>query len=186
MKFATVKRWLIGWFGAMCLLGCNAWAATITFTATDLPDAVPGQDLWHYQYTVNGIFVAFGGFEVLFDAGRYSLLQDPAPAVNGDWSVVITQPDAGLGTSGLYTATALTGAPSLANTFALDFVWLGSGNPGSQPFDVFDDSFALIAQGSTTARGGSTPVPEPTSIALVAAGLLLLRRVRKPVLALMK
>lgn len=164
------------WLCVLCLFGGNAWATTITFTAVDLVNTTPGQDLWQYRYTVNGSFVAFGGFNLLFDAGLYTLLQDPAPAVNADWTVVVTQPDAGLGTSGLYTATALTGSPSLADAFTLDFVWLGTGKPGSQPFEVFDDSFSVIEVGRTTVPRGGTPVPAPTTLVLLASGLMLLRR----------
>jgi hypothetical protein len=167
------------WIWGICLFGGSAQATTINYTAVDLANTLPGQDLWQYRYTVNGSFVAFGGFDVFFDASLYTLLQDPAPAVNSDWSVVITPPDAGLGTSGLYTATALSGTPSLANAFTLNFVWLGAGRPDSQTFDVFDDNFLTVEQGSTTLPRENTPVPEPTSLLLVACGLLLLRFLRK-------
>jgi hypothetical protein len=167
------------WMCGICLFGGTTQAATITYTATDLVDNLPGQDVWQYRYTANGSFVAFGGFDVFFDASLYSLLQDPAPAVNNDWSINITQPIPALPAAGIYTATAFSSTPSLANEFTLNFVWLGAGRPGSQSFDVFDDTFLIIDQGSTSLPRGNTPVPEPASLFLIASSLLLLRLVRK-------
>jgi hypothetical protein len=170
-----IAKW---WLCVLCLFGGNAWATAITFTAVDVADTVPGQDLWQYRYTVNGSFAAFDGFNLEFDAGLYTLLQDPAPAPNGDWSVLIS-PDFGLGVSRIYAATALTPSPSLTDQFTLDFVWLGTGAPGSQPFEVFDGNFNIVEVGRTNVPRGDTPVPAPATLVLVASGLMLLRRTRK-------
>ncbi len=38
----------------LCTLSPPARAATILFTATDVADTAPGQDLWEYRYTLDG------------------------------------------------------------------------------------------------------------------------------------
>src|SRR5262245_41339975 len=59
-------------------------AVAITFRSIDLVDLVAGQDLWRYEYSVSGSFVAFGGFNVLFSPNLYSNLENPPPPVNSD------------------------------------------------------------------------------------------------------
>jgi hypothetical protein len=159
--------------GAACFFAVGfSSAATIAFTPVDLVDTTPGQDLWQYRYAVSGAFVPGGGFNVLFAPILYSALPNPPPSVNADWLISVTQPDLVLPADGLYTATALVATPSLANPFVLDFVWLGSGTPGAQPFEVFDDTFAVTQTGVSTA---ASPVAVSASGTLsLAAGALLL------------
>src|SRR5262245_14364951 len=91
-------------------------AVTITFEATDLPDVVVGEDLCGSAYTVTGSFAAFEGFNLLFRPDLYGQLQDPPPAPNADWSVLILdQPNPVLPADGIYRALALMGNPSLAD-----------------------------------------------------------------------
>lgn len=164
-----MKSWIAGLgLCAALLFSGGAGATTITYTAVDLPDGSTG-DLWQYRYTVAGGFSAFAGFEVLFDAGLYEQLEDPATSPNSDWIVTIIQPDPDpvLGTSGLYSATALADGASLGDEFVLSFIWLGSDKPGAQPFNVFDANFVTVESGRTTAAGG-TALPEPSSILLLA------------------
>ena len=165
--------------GALLMAGVagSAYSTTITYTAVDLADTTVGQDLWQYRYKVSGSFVQFGGFYVIFGFGPYTLLEDPAPAVNADWSIVTMQPNPGLTTDGLYSATALTGSPSLADEFVLNFVWLGAGAPGSQPFEVFDDSFSVTETGQSSV---AAPIgaPIPGTLFLFGVGLVLLGVVR--------
>jgi hypothetical protein len=138
-------------------LGWGAWgdragAATIIFTATDLVDSMPGQDLWEYSYRVSDLALAANqGFAIRFDQTLYLDLQSPPPWVNGAWNVMTLQPDLGLNADGLYDALALQGNPSLANSFSINFVWLGSGTPGAQPYEIYDTDFATLARGETVA-----------------------------------
>src|SRR5262245_57145916 len=116
---------------ALLLLGLllnplRAEAATIQFTAVDLPDAIQDQDLWQYAYRVSGYnFAANFGFSVFFGPTLYTALQDPPPPVNGDWGLLTLQPDSGLSADGLYDALALVDGASTASLFTLQFVWLG-------------------------------------------------------------
>ena len=69
---------------------------------------------------------------------------------------------------------ALVNASFLGTPFTIDFVWLGTGTPGPQPFTVYDTNFSTIAQGQTVA-------PEPSSAALLfaASGWLAWRKRRR-------
>lgn len=148
------------------LLGSSASATTIAYTATDLPDAVPGEDLWEYAYTVSGrTFAAGEGFSVFFDYTQYTLLESPPPAVSADWDIISLQPDVLLPDDGFYDALALVSAPSLTTAFTVSFVWLGTGTPGAQPFDIYNPAFQTIESGVT--------VPEPGTGLLLAAGLFM-------------
>ena len=152
-------------------------AATVIFTATDLADTTPGQDLWEYSYRVSGVtFTANQGFTIFFDRTLFSQLQNPPSFVNADFDLLVVQPDLALMSNGFYDALALRNAPSLADPFKERFVWLGPGTPGSQPFTVYNTDFSTISQGQTIG------VPEPSSLALLfAAANLLARRARKVV-----
>jgi hypothetical protein len=177
---SDMKSWIAGLgLCAAFLLSGGAWA-TISYTAVDLTDDPTGGDLWQYRYTVTGSFLTFAGFEIEFDGGLYDQLEDPATSPNSDWLVTITQPDPGLGTSGFYSATAQVDGPSLADEFALSFIWLGKEKPGAQPFNVFDANFVTVESGLTTA------VPEPSSLVLLllaAVALAMFAAVRGPLRA---
>ena len=150
-----------------------AHAVTVQYETIDLADVVSGEDLWQYRYQVSGTFETFGGFNLLFEPGSYSQLEEPPPVVNADWAVTVTQPAPGLPADGLYTATALSAPPDLSSTFVLNVVWLGGGSPGAQPFDVFNSTFDVIETGVTTV------VPLPAAGWLLGAGLILIARRRR-------
>lgn len=151
------------------LTSASASAVTITFTASDLSDVNPAEDLWEYTYTVAGFtFDAGYGFSIFFDHTLYSMLQSPPPAANSDWDVITLQPDSNLPAEGLYDALSLTNDASLTDPFRVSFVWLGGGAPGIQPFLIYDPGFATIDNGMT--------VPEPSACYLILVGLLAIAR----------
>lgn len=160
-----------------------AQAAVINFVATNLDNTTPGEDLWEYSYIVSeNTFLADTGFTIFFDGNLYGTL-DPSPlAPNLDWDVISWLPDPNIPGSGAYDAYALSDGASLADPFTISFVWLGAGTPGAQPFELYSaldpDAFLEILESGTTVPTQTAPVPEPTTILLLSAGLVGLIRMR--------
>jgi PEP-CTERM motif len=158
-------------------------AATISATATDLVDLVPGQDLWRYSYDLSGNSLnAFEAFDIYFDQTRYGTLSNAATS-NAGWNLLVFQPDLGIPAPGEFIVQALVGGASTVGPFTIDFIFLGSGRPGSQPFDLL----AFDAQGNFVQNLGSgqtrlpadATVPEPSTIFLLASGLAAVRTARE-------
>jgi len=160
-----------------------ARAATIEFVASDLVDTTPGEDLWRYDYTVSGRnFLQSEFFDIYFSANLYGMLT-AAAGPNADWDVAILQQPNPANLPpfdrGMFDAFALTDNPSLSGTFSVNFVFLGSGSPGSQKFEIFDAASTLAESGFTRAPGQVIPEPStaaPFFIALVAGAIQLRRR----------
>ena len=142
-----------------------AAATDVRFAATNLADIVSGQDLWRYDFTVLGGLGDSESVNVLFGPTDYGQLQvisadarllpsaiDPLPSLPAD------------GILSLFAAGTIA-ASDPAPAAALQFVWMGSGAPGAQPFEKLNDSFNLVATGVTS------PVPEAGTGAMLAAGL---------------
>ena len=142
-------------------------ATSIIYEATDMIDTTPGQDLWEYAYTVSDYsFDTNYGFTIFFDYTLYSDLEDSPPFVNTNWDTMVWQPDLSIPDDGVYDALALVNGASLADTFTLGFVWLGSSAPGPQYFEVYDNTWNTVESGQTA------PVPEPATLLLFGSGLL--------------
>jgi hypothetical protein len=158
------------------LLFTGVQATVIAYRATDLVDVVPGEDRWQYEYLVSGFaFPQFFGFDIFFpvaDGFLFGDLQDPPPTPNADWATLTIQADPLLPADGFYEAVALVDNASLADFFTVEFTWRGAGVPGSQIFELFDDSFQVIERGETIPL---TPIPEPSALLLVGIGLFALR-----------
>jgi len=150
----------------MCLAN-SVSAAKITYEVMDLSDTMVGEDLWKYTYTVSDhIFNVDNGFSIFFDLQAYSNLEDPAPAVNIDWDILVLQPDEALPDDGIYDAFSLSNGASLADPFMVSFIWTGDGSPGSQAYNIYDETFNVVASGITS------PVPEPSALFLMLSGLM--------------
>ncbi len=158
---------------AYCAAGAAHAATSLTFTRTDLPDTVAGQDAWRHSYTFSGALDPFHGITLIFDHTRFADLQ--LGSVDAVFSTYIVPPDAGLAADGLVELTA-TGAlaSSYSTQFDLDFVRIGT-LPDQHPYDVFDDGFNVIASGSATLA----PIPEPSVAALMLSGIALVAAWRR-------
>lgn len=148
----------------------SAVSAVLTSQLHDLPDAVSGEDLWQVSFTFGGgPFSADQGFTVYFDYATHRNLSAPLAPINAGWDLLVVQPDAGLPDDGFLDGLALTDNPSLVLPFTLTFVWLGSGQPASQRFELYDleGGFSVIESGTTIV------VPETQGLQLAASlGLL--------------
>jgi len=149
----------------------SAHSTIITYEAQDLTDTTVGEDLWQYTYNVSDHnFSADTGFSIYFDYTLYNDIQDPAPSVNADWDILTLQPDLFLPDDGIYDAYALIDNASLADSFIVNFVWLGRNIPTSQAFELYDSSFNVIESGFT--NSAIAPVPEPQGIFLIGIGII--------------
>jgi hypothetical protein len=58
----------------------------------------------------------------------------------------------------------------IATGFKVEFTWLGAGAPGSQAFTVWDPTTLDVLFTGVSTAGGTTPIPEPATAALLPAG----------------
>ncbi len=158
----------IGILAAAILVASPVAAISIRYAVMDLADALPGEDLWRYEYTLDAFpYDAGYGFGIGFDPGATVHLEESPTAPDPAWDVITLQPDPLLPAEGLFDALALVDSPPVAMPFAVTFVWNSASPPGPQPFVVYDPGFHTV-------ESGMTFVPEPGTGLLVAAGLGLL------------
>ena len=158
---------------ACCAAGAAHAATSLTYTRTDLPDTVVGQDAWRHTYTFSGALDPFHGLTLIYDHTRFADLQ--LGSVDAVLSELVIQPDTGLAADGLVELTAMSAlAPSFSTQFDLDFVRTGA-LADHHPYEVFDDGFNVIASGNATLA----PIPEPSVAALMVSGIVLVAAWRR-------
>jgi len=118
-----------------------------------------GSGRWEYTYDVTNHSLSAGieEFTIWFDYGLYDNLTietvDP-PA--GSWDEIIWQPDPVIGSNGGYdglvdVTTSAIGIGQTVSNFSVSFDWLGTGEPGSQYYEIADpNTFEAIDTGYTT------------------------------------
>ena len=100
------------------------------------------------------------------------------------FDIILFQPDNPPGSTGYFSALSLADNQPGTLSFSVDFTFIGSGQPGSQPFAInqYDENGRLLGvldSGRTTSLSG---VPEPGTLGLgglvlIAGGVL--RAVRR-------
>ena len=159
----------------------TAHALRIDADFVNLADVVPGQDLWQGSYRLSlGTFATNEGFTIYFDPLAYANLSAPLPPTPLGWDVLSIQPDPILSAPGFLDGLALVNNPTLTQPFSVNFVWHGTGQPGTQNFETYtlNGGFRITGTGQTVV----SMVPEVgngfgTGFALVAvAAFSALRR----------
>jgi hypothetical protein len=148
------------------------FAETIQFQVSDSGDSL-GLD--HYSYFVNGITLqANQELEFQFPPNLFGTLSNGI-AGNG-FELVLLQPNNPPGTFGDYGVLALGNYTTSTRMFGVDFVYLGAGEPGPQPYSInqFDQNgnFISTVESGMTEPASQTEIPEPASFAPLVAGLL--------------
>lgn len=158
---------------------CAFLQATITFglpmTEIRYETNEVGSGRWEYIYKVANVSlpVLIEEFTIWFDYGKYENLsvETPDPPA-GSWDEIVLQPEPVLEDDGYYDALALSSGIGIGESvsgFAVSFDWLGTGQPGSQYYEIVHPvTFVTIDYGYT--------VPEPTTLFLLGFGGLVLRR----------
>lgn len=148
----------------------GAAALTVTYTMFDLTDSAPEIDRWQVTYHVTGSLNAFEGFNVLFSPTDFVGLT--VESVPSGWFTYTIGPDLIFAADGIFSAST-DGTGALPADFVVSFDWTGSGTPGSQSYEIFDDSFNVVAASATlpAAIDPGNPLPEPGSLFLIGAGL---------------
>ncbi len=160
--------WLPLWLG---ICATQLTAGSIGFDVTPL--AAP---MFRYTYYPSGIGLqANQDIDIRFDPALYGNLT--AGVAGSGFSLFLLQPNNPPGTSGDYSALALVNNPLFTGPFSVDFLFKGTGMPGSQPYTInqYDQAGALVStidSGSTVPVGQAAAVPEPASLPLAAAALV--------------
>lgn len=166
---------------AMTLVTHRVNATALSYETVDVPDMIVGVDRLKYIYHLDGTFATFYGFNLIYDSAHYADLDVVVPLDPSLWFSSITAPDPLVPLDGLLSYMALADIADASTTFEVEFSRTGTGPPGSQPYELFDDSFNIIASSRTTTL--ATNVPEPPTLSIMFAGLFLLLRLvmRRPV-----
>jgi hypothetical protein len=140
-----------------------------------------GASRYRYTYTVThdgSLADPLRGFNVLFDPALFdeaSLTITTLPPLADEWDQLLLA--SGLLVPAAFDALALgSGIPAGAfvSGFGVEFLWLGAGVPGSQPFEIFDPiSFEVLGSGTTVL------VPEPGTVALLLLGVTVVAGARR-------
>lgn len=160
----------------IALFPINGSAATIHYTPTFI-----GGVQWKYEYVVT---TALGDpnvdeFSIFFDPALHANLSVATTPLG--WDSLVIQPDTVIPADGLLDALALASGISAGTSlggFAVLFDFLGTGTPGTQPFDIVDPTtFATIQTGFTSVAAVVPPtsdVPEPSALLLTGLAIALL------------
>jgi hypothetical protein len=162
------------WIGF--LLFGQAALATVSIQYTVLP---VGGNVYRYVYSItnSGGSPAVRLFDILFDTSLYqesSLQIVTAAPLNSQWTqqILHSVPPAIPSAYDSFTIGGGIPAGTTVTGFSVQFVWLGTGGPAAQPFQIFDPTtFDLLQTGTTTYGVFSVPASSTLSLALLALAL---------------
>jgi hypothetical protein len=155
---------------ALIFLTTSLWCAigeatTIKYQATNVSGST-----WTYEYSVgnDSLGSAIEEFTIFFDLSLYQNLSvSGSPA---DWDSIVVQPDLLLPDDGYLDALALAsgiGVGASQSGYAVQFEYLGTGQPGAQPFDIVDPTTLVTIETGTT-----EVVPVPAAVWLLLSGVV--------------
>src|SRR5258707_11741495 len=151
------------------LFSISLQAATVGFTVSPL-----GGNNFRYTYDFTGLSLqANQEVDIRFSPTLFSTLTNGIAGAN--FSLAVFQPNNPPGAFGDYAALALINNPPLTGPFRVDFTFLATGTPGSQPFfitqyDAQGNFLRVVDSGATPPPRGN--LPEPPNWLLGAAGRL--------------
>ncbi len=164
----------------LILLAFQATAGTVAvdYSLTNLGS---GEYRYDYSITNNGSLgagVPIQLFDIFFDPNLYqNLTIVTQPPLTSSWDAIILS---AVGTSPALFDNLATGAGipdgGTASGFAIQFLFTGSGAPGSQTFEISDPNTFAVLQTGTTVPATDNTVPEPATFGTV--GLLLALGIR--------
>jgi len=158
------------------LLSFQAVGSTISIQYSLSP---LGGNVYSYIYSVTNDGSLPGGapvrlFDVLFDPNLYqesSLLIVTPSGLQAQWSehFLASVPPSIPAFFDVYTSGGGIPSGHTVTGFAVQFTWLGSGVPGSQPFEIYDPTTFQMLQSGNTFDG--TSAPEPSSFGMMALAI---------------
>lgn len=160
----------------ICLLVTGVFGSPtqITYQVTSL-----GLGRWQYNYDVTNVSLTspIEEFTIWFDYTLYDglAIETPDPPAS-DWDeLIISQPDPKWSIDGGYDALAESWNPGInigqtVSGFSVSFDWLGTGEPGSQLYEIVNpDTYDTIESGRTII------IPAPGALILTVIGLSVIR-----------
>jgi hypothetical protein len=168
-------------WAAVLVLALSALASAAGTTPVLFRVISMGGNVYRYVYTLTNNGSLPGGaplqlFDIYFDSSLYqsaSLTIVTPPSLQAQWNEIIFHPAPGLPAA--YDVLTLAGGLPVGATisgFSVQFTWLGTGVPGSQPFEIFDPNTFLSLQSGQTISD-TTPIPAASPFSLGLMGIAL-------------
>jgi hypothetical protein len=143
-------------------------STAITYVST--PQA-GGSVEFKYSIDTTGLATTFDQLTLYFDRGLYESVM--IIGVPSAWNAIVVQRDLFLESDGFFDALfarTYTAGDPLIDMFTLQVQLVSGMSESEQRFELLtSDTFTVVAEGFTTR---ATPVPEPSSLALVLAAWL--------------
>ena len=160
---------------ALVFFSTKAIATIISYEASYISGTT-----WEYSYTVSDhVFNTGDSFEIVYELGAYENITDISHG--SDWNVTTLDPvniPGWFSFNGIYNGTASTDNPSLIDPFVVQFDWLGTGDPSTQPFNVFAAGNWMMPIETGITESSSSSIPEPSTIFLIGSllGFITIKR----------